>query len=212
MAQRKAAIQMSLGFIVTVVFAIVMLSLALTWLRGMIGGISGVTDDLTQQAQSNLRDAFRETGANFAVWPSQYELDRGAGIIMQAGIENDAPDGLSHFFMINVVPAAVSESICPGGNPVGCTGVGGMDMAEYMNSWVTFDKEAGPVAINSLGFKRMDITIPAEAKSGTYMFRVMACYDASSNPTLADMPSACDLSAPIDKFWGNPQPVTIKVK
>jgi len=206
---------MSLGFIVTVVFAIVMLSLALTWLRGMIGGITGVTEDLTQQAQSNLRDAFRETGANFAVWPSQYELDRGAGIIMQAGLENDAPDGSSHYFKINVAPSAVSEGVCSGGDPAsaGCTGPGGQNMVDYMNTWITFDRGPSTVAINTVGFKRLDITIPSEARSGTYMFNVLACYDATANPTMTDVPAVCDpLTTPINKFWGNPQPVVIIVR
>ena len=84
--ERKAAFQMSLGFIIAVVFAIVLLSLALTWLRGTIENIIGLTDDLTQQAQAQLRESFTSTATSFAVWPNQYNLNPGKGLKMSAGI------------------------------------------------------------------------------------------------------------------------------
>ena len=213
MAERKAAIQMSLGFIVAIVIAVVMLSLVLGWMRGMFGGVTTLTEDLTQQAQSNLRDAFRETGSNFAVWPSQYEIDRGKGIRMSAGIENDAPDGLDHYYKINVVPAAVSDNICAGG-ALTCAVAGGT-VESYMKTWVTYDSITSPVQINTVGFKYIDVTVPSDAKTGTYMFNVVACYDdvTTGTPTAASVPMVCDAATtPSGNIWGNPTPIVIVVK
>jgi len=211
--ERKAAIQMSLGFIVAIVIAVVMLSLVLGWMRGMFGGVTTLTEDLTQQAQSNLRDAFRETGSNFAVWPSQYEIDRGKGIRMSAGIENDAADGLDHYYKINVIPAAVSDNVCAGG-ALTCAAPGGGTVESYMQRWVTFDSMTAPVKINTVGFKFIDIAVPSDAKTGTYMFTVIACYDGISagTPTAASVPAVCDQNTPSSNVWGNPQPIVVVVK
>jgi len=140
---KKGAFQLSLGFIIAVVFGIVMLTLLISWIQGTFTGIGGLTNDLTQQAQSSLRDAFRQTGSNFAVWPSQYELERGKGLRMSSAIENNAPDSLTHYFIVNVIPAAVSDNVCPGGE-LTCAAPGGGTMGDYMRKWVTVSSVVTP--------------------------------------------------------------------
>ncbi|MFQ5647978.1 MAG: hypothetical protein ACE5FW_01965 [Candidatus Aenigmatarchaeota archaeon] len=211
MTERKAAVQMSLGFIVAIVIAVVMLSLVLGWMRGMFGGVTTLTEDLTQQAQSSLRDAFRETGSNFAVWPSQYEIDKGKGIRMSAGIENDDPNSLDHYYKITVIPAAVSDNVL---SARGCTSFEACPTLQTsMSRWVTFDTLTTPIKINTVGFKYIDITVPNDAVTGTYMFNVIACYDGVTvgTPTAASVP-ICDENTPSANVWGNPTPVVIVVK
>ena len=58
---QKGAIELSLGFIVTVVFAVVLLSLAIMWVRGMFGNIDIIAVDLTRQAQDEISATFSET-------------------------------------------------------------------------------------------------------------------------------------------------------
>ncbi|MBI4021123.1 MAG: hypothetical protein HY369_02685 [Candidatus Aenigmarchaeota archaeon] len=205
--RRKGDFQMSLGFIIAVVFSIVLLSLALTWLSGLIGGVVGLTDDLTQEAQSTLRDAFRGgTASSFAVWPSQYKLDAGKSLKMSAGIENDAIDGKDHKFVINVRPAIADQNVllakCGGGEtlcPV---------LEADLKKWVTFDFGVGTIAINEVGFKFIEIRPPGDAVKGTYIFNVVACYDELGSGTLT---SASCTETSTNLWGGSAQQVIISV-
>lgn len=194
--ERKAAFQLSLGFIIAVVFSIVLLSLALTWLRGTIEGIIGLTDDLTQEAQSQLRESFRATATSFAIWPSQYSLAPSKGLRMSAGIENDAPDGKDHLFVINVLPAAADDNVLAA---KGCvTFEACATLQQEMSQWATFDSTAGKIQINSFGFKFIEVRPVAEAVKGTYIYNVVSCYDKVLGST--PVSSGC---IPIsDNLWG----------
>lgn len=183
--ERKAAFQLSLGFIIAVVFAIVLLSLSLTWLRGMIENIMGITDDLTQEAQTSLRDAFRGGAASsFAVWPSQYNLPPGKGLRMSAGIENDAIDGRDHQFVINIVPVSASDNVLTT-KKCDIESFRNCQLYDELKKWVTFDRTAGVVQINAVGFKYIEVRPTANAVKGTYLFNIVSCYDevVSSTPT-----------------------------
>lgn len=187
---------MSLGFIIAVVFAIVLLSLALTWLRGMIENIIGITDDLTQQAQSNLRKAFEETQSSFAVWPSQYNLKPGKGLRMSAGIENDATDGKDHIFVINVIPVNADDNVL---SAKGCTVFGrSCKLYDDLVKWITFDKTTGIIKVNSVGFKFIEIRPSNDAVKGTYLFNVIACYNQVAGST----PSSAGCTETSDNLWG----------
>jgi hypothetical protein len=207
--ERKAAFQMSLGFIIAVVFAIVLLALSLTWLRGMIENIMGITDDLTQEAQSSLRDAFRETSTSFAIWPSQYNLNPGKGLRMSAGIENDAPDSKDHKFVINVIPVSASDQVLSvyGCNDFDTCSVGGTTLRQKMLKWVTFDRTAGLIKINSVGFKFIEVRPDANAPQGTYLFNVVACYECKSDlggrlTCASEPPSSASCLTNSDYLWG----------
>jgi len=200
---QKGAIELSLGFIVAVVFAVVLLSLAILWLQGIIGNIGGLTDDLTQQAQSKLQETFQSTQNNFAIWPDRYNLDRSKELKMSAGIKNDADDGQNHQFVINVVPAAASRGPCASGDISTCTGPGGASMTEFMQGWASWDNQAGIIQINRVGYRTISVKVPSNAVSGTYIFNVIACMDVSSY-------SAC---TPQTLNWGgSAQQLTITVK
>jgi hypothetical protein len=174
---RKGAVDISIGFIVVIIFAVILLSLAIVWLRGTIEQITGLTTDLSQQAQSKLTETFRQATSNFAVWPNQYEIEPGKKLVMSGGVKNNAPDGQSHDFVINVVPIAASSSVCPTGNIETCTVPGGITMKSFMEGWVTADKGPTRVEINGMWFPKITITLPNNAMKGDYIFNAMACKD-----------------------------------
>ncbi|HDD46520.1 MAG TPA: hypothetical protein ENG42_03515 [Candidatus Aenigmarchaeota archaeon] len=208
---RSGAIQMSLGFIIAVVFAIVLLSLAIWWLRGVIINISGLTTDLTQQARNELQRTFGGTGENFAIFPSSYELEAGKGIRMLGGIKNNAADGQDHRFVINVVPSAASPNVCPEGDISECelAGGGGITLEEFMTSWLTWDKTKKPIKIGQTGEFWLEIKTPANTPKGTYMFNVYACYDSGGEVPRYD---ECNEDTPTDKIWGAEKQLVITVK
>jgi len=161
---RKGAIQMSLGLIVAVVFAVVLLSLMIVWIQGLASSLGGLTDDLFQQAQQRIRDTFQDSNSNFAVWPSQYTLPPGKSLIMAAGMKNNAPDG---------------SSACTGSFS-SCQGPGGLTMDQYMRSWLTFDGNPARGLINEVLYSSLTISVPDNSPKGTYIFKAISCYDLAS--------------------------------
>jgi hypothetical protein len=169
--QKKGAIELSLGFIVAVVFSVVLLSLAIMWLNNLFPQFTSLTDDLTQQAQSKIQETFQQSQNNFAIWPSKYDLAKGRELKMSAGIKNDAADSLNHQFVINVIPASASDTVCPGGDLDACGSI-----KTTMQSWVSWDKQSSTVQANKVGYRVITVK-PENAKSGTYIFNVVACME-----------------------------------
>ena len=212
----KGDFQLSLGFIISVVFAIVLLSVAIVWLRGTIGNISGLTDDLTQQAQQALSDTFRSTTTTFSVFPTSYKLAPGKTLIMQGGIKNDAGDGQTHLFVVNIKPEGVSRNICPDGT-LTCTPPSispGKNVGQFMQDWVSWVQSPQQIQINQNGFFRINFQIPGETPKGTYLFTVTACYNRLLQQTLnyADCnPSAPPTNQQAQLWGGSSQQVLLEV-
>ena len=207
---RKGDFQMSLGFIIAVVFAVVLLTLAIVWLQGIIGDIGGVTNDLTQLARSELTETFHNTQRGFDISPRTYDLAAGKGVRLLAGIRNRAPDGRSHKFVINVIPSAASSNVCPGNNVAACNPPEGSGtMSTYMRSWVTYDSLVTPVQIQEIGFKDITIKTPRNAPQGTYIFKVVACYDGEN--AAFGVPSSEECQPDSDDVWSTTQELTIEV-
>ena len=211
---KKGAFDLSLGFIIIVVFAVVLLTLGITWLRGVVTGVTGLTDDLTQQASTKLQETFQQSSQNFALWPPSWSLERGKGIKMSAGIKNNAPDSQNHMFVINVVPTAVSSNILR--NYPGCTSIEtcsitvegqNMLLKDFMVSWVTWSKAPFVVERTQTGYSYITISIPQAAPSGTYMFGAVACKTDGTGMTSADQCTPTTLN-----WGGSMQPIEINVK
>lgn len=206
MGKRKGAIELSLGFIVMVVFAVVLLSLAIIWLQGLMAGINPLTNDLIQQAQTKIQDTFAQTSSNFAIWPNRYELARGRILKMSAGLKNNDVSGQDRQFFINVIPSAASNTPCPGGDITQCQAPGDVSLIDYMKTWVTFPLSAFRVQINQIGYKDISITIPDEAVIGTYHFDVVACCKDCPGSTVSSA-SQCDQTTL--NWGGSSQPLEI---
>jgi hypothetical protein len=195
--QEKAAFQMSLGFIIAVVFAIVLLALALTWLRGMITGIEQLTKDLEQDAKTTLRNALTSTASDFGIYPNQYDLPTGYSLRMSAGIENDAGDGKDHKFVINVIPASAGDGVL---NSKGCSDFGSCtSLKEEMKKWATFDDIATLIKINGIAFKFIEIRPQDNVVKGTYLFNVVSCYDK----VIGADPVSANCKEDSSNLWGS---------
>ncbi len=210
MARRKAAIQMSLGLIVAVVFAVVLLTLAITWIQGMIGDITQITEDLTQQAQTKLQDTFAETSTNFAVWPTNYEIQPGETVKLLAGIKNNAPDSQRHDFVINMVPAGASYSVCPGGELSACESPeAGVSLEEFMRRWGTVETTLSSIEVQTTAYKSVTVEVPQNARAGSYIFNVVACYDRAGSSIVSPVSSECRGNS--DNIWSNAASLTVQV-
>jgi hypothetical protein len=154
---RKAAMQMSLGFIVAIVFAVVFLSLAVVWVTQFMQSITPLTDDLIQDARVQIRDTFSRTDTKFSVYPQEWELDRNRVLKMLAGLINKEADSTTHRFVVNVITTPNEYDV---------------DTESWINRGEFSVQQ--PVPFNSVGEFPITIT-PGSARTGTYTFYVIAC-------------------------------------
>ena len=211
MGKRKGAIQMSLGLIVAVVFAVVLLTLAITWIQGMIGDITQITHDLTKQAETKLRDTFAETSTNFAIWPTNYDMKTGETVKLLAGVKNNAPDSQRHDFVINIVPAGASYSLCPEGDLSVCESpLSGVTLAEFMRRWATVEISTSSIDVQTTAYKSVTIETPTNAKAGSYIFNVVACYDRTETGGIVT-PSSATCIGNSENIWSNAASLTVQI-
>ncbi|HLD78713.1 MAG TPA: hypothetical protein VJB16_06820 [archaeon] len=198
---RAGDFQLSLGLIVTVVFAVVLLSLAVLWIQGVFPGLTGLTDDLVQDARAKIRETFSTSNQNFAIWPNQHTLKPGASLRMLAGIKNNAGDGKDHQFAVNVIP--IGASTCAEGDAA---------CLDAVRGWLTFDKTTGLVLIRDIGEKTVTITVPQNAVQGTYLFNVVVCADfIQSTGAAVGPPDSASCVSTSQNLFSSAKPLNIIV-
>jgi len=67
MKQKKADFQMSLGMIVALVLAVILLTLAIAWMQGMFGQISSITFQVTDTAKQAVIDEIASSGKKVGI-------------------------------------------------------------------------------------------------------------------------------------------------
>lgn len=76
---KKGAIELGMNTIIIVVIGITLLSLALVWIRGMMGeeGIGGITKSAFGQAETAISDIYEGTSEDLSVSPETFTLNPG---------------------------------------------------------------------------------------------------------------------------------------
>ncbi len=173
---KKGAFQLSLGFIIGLVFAVILLTLAIMWIRGVFTSFGTMTNDLTQKAQDQLSDTFNTGTNNFAVYPSDYTLTPGAGVKLSVGIKNDAEDGAVHMYSIKITPSSASRNVLNTLCGEGTSFSACADAQMQMSNWLTYPEDV-QYSIQPNMFKTWDIviTVPNDAIKGQYLFDIVAC-------------------------------------
>lgn len=182
MRQSTGEFQLSLGFIVGIVFAVVLLSLALTWLQGIFSSLSGITDDVIEIAREEVINKIK-TGANVEIAAATVtEWKRGESGAFVLGIRNDNPQSLTTFY-INVYLEQVGGGLT---DPAA--------LSATANGWLSY---APTLDIEPSGIGTLPITIEpgASATPGTYHFRATVC---DSEP--AEGFASCHATSPLVGF------------
>jgi len=188
---KKGAIELSLGFIITVVFAVVLLSLAIFWIRGFFTGLEPLTVDLRNQAQSEISKVFQTTDKKLAVWPDKQKVSPNTNLIMSAGIRNNDKEGRNLYFVLNMKATSTDTS---------------MDLSQ-INKWVLVPSDATRADASTTATSDITLRIPSDVPQGNYMFKVYACYGTTASET--GDPKDCDINS--GNPWGSPVPVTISI-
>jgi len=187
-SREKGAFQLSLSFIIGVVFAIVLLSLAIFWAQDIFQGFTDISESLKQDAAQKLEETFQESDENYAIWPSRYEVSPGTVLAVTAGVKNNAMDGAKHSFVIGVK----QES-----------GPGSIDATQWLD-WAKSPKKVNPNENTKIPIL---ITVPHAITSGTYIFRITACSECKEprcppggNTVSTVTSNACDPNG--ENVWG----------
>ena len=167
--KKKGAFQLSLGFIIVVVFAIVLLSFAIQWLSGAIGSITDITEALIQEAELELEKTFQESDSNFAIWPPEanpFSVEPNTKMAVVAGIRNGAQDSTGHKFGVAIEYQEGSGPDAYDGDP---------------NTWIktTYDNSIDIEHLRNAKFPLI-IEVPG-ATTGTYTFKITACTDSGES-------------------------------
>lgn len=166
---RKGAFQLSLSFIIVVVFAVIVLSLAIAWIGGLFETITELTFSVTDIAEQELLDRLASGDSRVGIAaPDVSAWNRGETGSYSVGVKNIHSDKDVTFAM-----GVYLEEI--GGD------LAGRPVSSYTSDarkWLTFSDK---VFVESSGssISRIVIKPPANAEKGIYMFRVVVC-DAAS--------------------------------
>lgn len=157
---RIGAIDLSLGFVVTIVFAVVLLSLAVMWIQSMFAGFTDLSDQLKQESSLKLEETFQESDQNYDIWPNRYEVKPNTRLAVTAGIKNNAMDAKRHTFLVSVQKMSAPQGTDP-------------------MKWLDWAKPSKTVNPNDNAKIPIQITVPPGTVTGTYIFRITACSECA---------------------------------
>ncbi|RKX41950.1 MAG: hypothetical protein DRP27_10080 [Thermotogae bacterium] len=182
---RKAAIQLSLGFIVAVVFAVILLSLSLTWVQQMFVPISTITHKTTDIAMQRLLQELASTNKKVGIAaPAVTAWAKGETGSYALGIKNEDAD-TSNTYYINIYLEEVGGDLAK--TPVA-------SLSNEVKEWISYSKA---IDLDPLERDIVDIVIKptVTAPPGIYHFRAAVCKDYdpechATSPPLYTTPSA----------------------
>ena len=74
MKNKKAAMEMSMGTIVTIILLVVMLVLGIFFIQRIFGSGTNAIDQIDSQVQSEINKIFTEEGKTFVIYPSSRQI------------------------------------------------------------------------------------------------------------------------------------------
>ncbi len=191
---KKGAFQLSLGFIVAVVFAVILLSLSLTWLQGIFDPLSTITHKTTDIAMQKLLQELASQNKRVGIAaPSVTKWKKGETGAYTLGIRNEDTDK-SNTYYVNVYLEAIG---------------GGLDpsqlsrLKDEVKSWITLSPPS--IDIEPNGRDKVDIIIKPSPTSppGIYSFRAAVCTNyRDANDCHATSPSI-GYSTPSSSLYGS---------
>ena len=167
--ERKGAFQLSLSFIIVIVFAVIVLALAISWIQGIFPTVTDLTHKVTDVATERLLDDLTTGSGRVGIAaPAVTAWKRGETGSYAIGVRNVYSDKDTRFSM-NVYLEEIGGDLA------------GRSVSSFVTDvqkWLTFSKD---IFIEKSSSETSDLIIrpPADASTGIYMFRVVVCEAAS---------------------------------
>jgi hypothetical protein len=168
---KRGAIELSLGFIVTVVFAVVLLGLALAWVSGIFDPLNQITHKTTQIAIDNLLKDMNTGNKKVGIAaPAVTTWKRGETGSYVLAVKNTDVNQ-KHTFYANVYLESLGGDL---------SGTDPSSMSET-NKWITLSPNSLDLEPNERDVINTIIKPVSNADTGIYSFR--ACVCTSSDPS-----------------------------
>ncbi len=165
MGPLKGAFELSLSFIVIVVIAVILLSLAITFLQGTFTQLGAVANDVTEVAREELLNKLAAQGQRVGIAaPDITSWKRGQTGSYALGIKNEDPSRTKTFY-INIYLDALGGDLA--GTPVS-------SKSTEVRNWLTFSGQEVVQQGNSVA-SIIGIKPPTSAQQGIYLFRAAVC-------------------------------------
>ncbi len=171
---KKGAFQLSLGFIVAVVFAVILLSLALTWLQGIFNPLNTITHKTTDIAMKQLLEQLATSDKKVGIAaPDVTTWKRGETGSYALGINNKDSDK-EHTYYVHVYLEEVGGAL-------------GSEQLDNLRtdtaSWITLSPPSIDIEPNERDIVKIIIKPSPSAKIGIYSFRAAVCTNPSEANT-----------------------------
>lgn len=163
---RKAALQLSIETIVTVIIAVTLLVFGIIFLRQIVGGASEIQDDLDQQTELEL-NRILERGDQLALPFNTQKLHRGESHLFGLGILNI---GVSSQFSVSYI--RLSNAADEKNRRITLT-------AAQLSEWFRYDTNPVTIGPNERHIANILVIVPDNAQSGTYIFNVEVTRDGT---------------------------------
>ena len=195
--RQKAAIQMSLGMIVALIFAVILLTSLLAWLSGMMADITDITHEVSAIAKQNLIEDLETSDKRVGVAsPAITTWERGENGAFSLGVKNINPNSLTTYYY-NIYLESVGGELA--GNDVNL-------YFDDANLWLT---SSGSIDVPPGASITTDIILePAlDSAVGTYQFRVAVCEDppGSACHSASEDIDITGWDEPSDSLYGSDQ-------
>jgi hypothetical protein len=184
--ERKAAIDLSLGFIVTVVFAVVLLGLALTWVSGIFNPLNQITYKVTDVAIQNLMKDMNTGNKKVGIAaPAVTTWKRGETGSYALGVKNTDVNQ-KHTFYSNAYLEALGGDLA---------GTDPNSLMSDVNKWIT---PISPLELDPSQRESTAVIIKpsTQAATGIYSFRVCSCTSLSDMTCHGTSPGIYATSSP----------------
>lgn len=158
---KRGAIQLTMGFLVTIIISIVLLALGILFLRQLVTGAEEIKLDLDQQTESQLASLL-DQGQQIAIPFNTQTIRRGNSHIFGIGILNIQEQGI---FELSVT---LSKAVDTANNEFPAQTIRNLNIP----AWLRYDASGFQLNKNERQSIPLLIQIPTNAPSGTYIFNV----------------------------------------
>jgi hypothetical protein len=189
---KKGALNLSIQLIVVIVIAFVVLGLGLTFVRGLFGDLTGISDTAFEEISESLATDLETSGSSLIFSKSKLSLERGGDSLQAFGVRNDEQAAFNYGFNVKAIncPKQQVDAAC-------------LDVSswfDYVKGDNVYTVKAAERQIN-----KVDVRIPKspDAVPGTYLIRLTAYQDQWDNNNcvaLSTGSSTCTLIGQTELF------------
>jgi hypothetical protein len=167
---KKAAIQLSVQFIVLTVLALVTLGVGFYIVTQIFVTAEDYKATLDEQTQENIIATLKKSGELISFPITSYNIARGNKEIIALGVYNSIGDAANFQFTIDCSEAIDSDNteLCAKNQGIPCS----TETAGFCSDWIILDTEEETLENRESHVVGLFVQVPKDAPSGTFAFSI----------------------------------------